>query len=234
MAKQVINIGTMADNKSGDPLRTAFTKVNANFDELYARPISENVVSTGVHGQESGVPTAISAVGVGLQYGTTYTYGNTQIIIDVTDGSVSDVTIQKAGDGRTQGETFVITGDQFGGISPENDVTVTIDAVTDFAGPVVIDLTKNIHVLESGRYELPDGVEGQVIHFIPKEGVWIDNWGDVWVVIENCRYGDSPVNADTVWWAPFYRTTENQWGGKHLATAVFAGGAWAVDSGAFD
>lgn len=36
MAKQTINIGTMADNKSGDPLRTAFTKINANFDELYA------------------------------------------------------------------------------------------------------------------------------------------------------------------------------------------------------
>lgn len=36
MAKQVINLGTAADTKSGDPLRTAFTKINANFDELYA------------------------------------------------------------------------------------------------------------------------------------------------------------------------------------------------------
>ena len=35
MAKQTINIGTMADNKSGDPLRTAFTKINENFTELY-------------------------------------------------------------------------------------------------------------------------------------------------------------------------------------------------------
>ena len=35
MAKQTINLGTMADNKSGDPLRTAFTKINENFDELY-------------------------------------------------------------------------------------------------------------------------------------------------------------------------------------------------------
>lgn len=37
MAKQTINLGTMADNKSGDPLRTAFTKINENFDELYAQ-----------------------------------------------------------------------------------------------------------------------------------------------------------------------------------------------------
>jgi len=35
MAKQVINTGTAANSKNGDPLRTAFTKVNANFDELY-------------------------------------------------------------------------------------------------------------------------------------------------------------------------------------------------------
>ena len=35
MAKQTINIGTTANDKTGDPLRTAFTKVNANFTELY-------------------------------------------------------------------------------------------------------------------------------------------------------------------------------------------------------
>ena len=34
MTKQIINIGT-ADKGNGDPLRTAFTKVNENFDELY-------------------------------------------------------------------------------------------------------------------------------------------------------------------------------------------------------
>jgi hypothetical protein len=36
MTKQVINIGTSANDKNGDPLRTAFTKVNSNFTELYA------------------------------------------------------------------------------------------------------------------------------------------------------------------------------------------------------
>ena len=38
MAKQVINTGTSANSKNGDPLRTAFNKVNANFTELYAKP----------------------------------------------------------------------------------------------------------------------------------------------------------------------------------------------------
>lgn len=35
MTKQVINLGTGANSNNGDPLRTAFTKVNANFEELY-------------------------------------------------------------------------------------------------------------------------------------------------------------------------------------------------------
>lgn len=36
MAKQTINIGQTANDKTGDPLRTAFSKVNENFTELYA------------------------------------------------------------------------------------------------------------------------------------------------------------------------------------------------------
>jgi len=36
MAKQVINTGLSANDRKGDPLRTAFTKINSNFDELYA------------------------------------------------------------------------------------------------------------------------------------------------------------------------------------------------------
>jgi hypothetical protein len=41
MAKQTINIGTVANDRSGDPLRTAFTKVNQNFTELYNRDASD-------------------------------------------------------------------------------------------------------------------------------------------------------------------------------------------------
>ena len=35
MAKKVINIGTTANDGTGDPLRSAFDKVNDNFTELY-------------------------------------------------------------------------------------------------------------------------------------------------------------------------------------------------------
>jgi hypothetical protein len=36
MAKQTINIGTSANDGTGDALRTAFDKINDNFNELYA------------------------------------------------------------------------------------------------------------------------------------------------------------------------------------------------------
>lgn len=35
MTQQVINIGSAPDDHTGDPLRTAFTKTNGNFTELY-------------------------------------------------------------------------------------------------------------------------------------------------------------------------------------------------------
>ena len=42
MAKQTINIGTTANDGTGDPLRSAFTKVNANFTELYGDTAEAN------------------------------------------------------------------------------------------------------------------------------------------------------------------------------------------------
>ena len=36
MAKQLVNVGTVANDDTGDPLRTAFIKINDNADELYA------------------------------------------------------------------------------------------------------------------------------------------------------------------------------------------------------
>lgn len=35
MSKQTINIGSAANDGTGDPLRTAFDKINDNFDEIY-------------------------------------------------------------------------------------------------------------------------------------------------------------------------------------------------------
>lgn len=43
MTQQIINIGVLANDGTGDPLRTAFDKVNSNFSELYNTFGSSNV-----------------------------------------------------------------------------------------------------------------------------------------------------------------------------------------------
>lgn len=51
MAKQTINIGSAANDGTGDPLRTAFDKVNDNFTELYTDDtgdVGSIVAGTGI------------------------------------------------------------------------------------------------------------------------------------------------------------------------------------------
>lgn len=48
MAQQTINIGSSANDGTGDPLRTAFDKINDNFDELYgASPFGQQITISG-------------------------------------------------------------------------------------------------------------------------------------------------------------------------------------------
>ena len=43
MGREVLNVGTNANDGTGDPLRTAFDKINDNFDELYSTSLTERV-----------------------------------------------------------------------------------------------------------------------------------------------------------------------------------------------
>ena len=45
MAKQTINIGSSVNKGDGDPLRTAFTKINENFAAL--DPTGTNTITDG-------------------------------------------------------------------------------------------------------------------------------------------------------------------------------------------
>ncbi len=50
MAKQTVNLGSSANDGTGDPLRTAFDKINDNFDELYlysTATTGNNITITG-------------------------------------------------------------------------------------------------------------------------------------------------------------------------------------------
>ena len=44
MAQQTVSIGSSANDGTGDPLRTAFTKINANFTELFGTSLTDRVL----------------------------------------------------------------------------------------------------------------------------------------------------------------------------------------------
>ena len=51
MPQQIINIGTLPNDGTGDPLRLAYGKINDNFDELYAAAsqyVSRIIAGSGV------------------------------------------------------------------------------------------------------------------------------------------------------------------------------------------
>ena len=54
MAKQVINVGTSANDGTGDKIRVAFQKTNANFTELYDTKLESVVAGTNVTVTGSG------------------------------------------------------------------------------------------------------------------------------------------------------------------------------------
>ena len=66
MAKQTVNLGTSANKGDGDPLRTAFDKVNDNFTELYPRveALEDGNVTTDVVGSIFGDDSTLLVDGV--------------------------------------------------------------------------------------------------------------------------------------------------------------------------
>jgi len=54
MTQQIINIGQSPNDTSGDPLRVAFQKINANFTDLYPQA-TPPTHSTGKAGDTAGM-----------------------------------------------------------------------------------------------------------------------------------------------------------------------------------
>ena len=78
MTKQIINIGQTANDKAGDPLRTAFDKINQNFTELYA------VTLGGADLTELAQDYAAALFVNGTHDGVTVSYNDQQNKINIT------------------------------------------------------------------------------------------------------------------------------------------------------
>jgi len=84
VAKQTINLGTSANKGDGDPLRTAFDKVNDNFTELYARDVNTDF-SASVFADDSTllvdavnglIPSSVISGTEATNWNTAYSWGD--------------------------------------------------------------------------------------------------------------------------------------------------------------
>ena len=140
MAQQTVNIGTTANDGTGDPLRDAFDKVNDNFNEVYAKP---------------DLTLATNILTLTKPDGTTDT-------VDLAPYLDGDITAIIAGDGLTGGSTSgdatlnVVGGDGITANADEIEVSVddsTIElSASDGSGVVRIKDDGVTHSKLEGRY----------------------------------------------------------------------------------
>jgi len=129
MTKQLINIGSTANDGTGDPLRTAFLKINENFTELYgdddaaatfSSPIISNPTITGT--------TTIDGLILTDNYISTATNAN----LELNPGGTGTIELQAATN---------ITGNTT--ITGTVGITGAVTA-TSFAGPLTGAVTGNL------------------------------------------------------------------------------------------
>jgi hypothetical protein len=107
--RQIINVGSSGNDHTGDPLRTAFQKTNANFLELYnavfpyVNPVYTSFSITGL--SQTG------EVGITLSGAKTYTWGialnsGTVSTIDIYDNTASATLLAGTANDGTQAQTI--------------------------------------------------------------------------------------------------------------------------------
>ena len=135
MAREIINVGTTPNDGLGDPIRTAFTKTNTNFSELFAR--SQATVPTTLVG-------AVGDVAGMTAYDQEYYYycfqnydGSSVIWREVPNAAVANVAIVSA-TGNISSDTFFIgNGSQLTGViasAPTAIVNGTTNITADASG----------------------------------------------------------------------------------------------------
>ena len=101
MAKQVIGIGTTANDGTGDPIRTAFDKANDNFTELYdgAGVADDSITYAKLADEFTTVDALTAAATVDIDfadaqvYTLTITEATTLTFSNVSTGMVKDIIV---------------------------------------------------------------------------------------------------------------------------------------------
>jgi len=96
MAQKTINIGTVANDGTGDPLRTAFDKVNDNFNELYsddAGDVGSIIAGGGIAVDQATGDVTVSVAADGIDYAKLGAEFTTAAVISASDVDFSSAAV---------------------------------------------------------------------------------------------------------------------------------------------
>lgn len=135
MARQNINIGSSANDGTGDPLRTAFDKINDNFVELYGGDndintldanldVNNFAITTGrTNGDITVTPNGTGSIKLGaVKFKGTTISSDDSTVININEGLVVDGTASVSGALSTATSLALATGATVTGILDEDNM----------------------------------------------------------------------------------------------------------------
>jgi len=164
MAQQIINIGSSPNDGTGDPLRTAFSKINNNFTELYGAPVGgivQNVYYVSKSGSDLNAGNALGqsflTIKRAVQVATAYLINNPtqRVCIFVKSGDYTE------DNPIVMPRNLTIWGDNLRSVSvrPANP---TQDIFHVQNGDYISGITFRGHVTPSAAIAFPSGGAGTI------------------------------------------------------------------------
>ena len=163
------------------------------------------------------------------QYGP-FTLGTVTFSVAVNGGVINNfVSVSSTANVTINDVLGTIDSGDIGGTAGALTITVTVNGVVQ-ATPTALDLTKTVNVIGTNHYGLADGVEGQIMYFVPSSTH--GNTSDAYILVSNARTvitGVGMSNITDYSWTPF---TGESLEPTTIAMAIFADGAWCLRGGA--
>ena len=153
MTIQTINLGSYANDGTGDDLRTAFEKVNANFSELNAEAAISTAVNVG-----SGTGVWKDKNGVTLEFKSLTSTGNSVVITNTSNTiNLEAISSVHSDTNPTLSNNLNLNGYYIYG----GDVTTTVHGVDPRAADTALSLLleNNNFVIDMGAFVTPTGYE---------------------------------------------------------------------------
>jgi len=171
MAQQTIGVGSVADDNTGDTIRDAFVKVNANFTELYtddAGDVNSVTAGTGLTGTATTGALTINAIGGD---GITANADELEVSVDgstielsATNGSgavrIKDAGVTLAKIQNVAANSLLVRNANSSGVMTEKALTDTQILIGDGTGMTAAALSGDVTMANTGAVTIAnDAVE---------------------------------------------------------------------------